>query len=79
MLRGSAEIEVGLDAELAARLVNVSPAATAAALQLANAMLPEAPDSGAGRTVTRGAELQEATPGVLKGTSERNIAEHNQS
>ena len=77
--QGKAELEVGLQAKLAARLVNLVPSATAAALTLANNLLPSAPSGAIGSDApVPGSALESALPAPLARRNKTNMRLHNQ-
>ena len=79
-LRGTPEITIGLHALLPARLSNLFPSATAAALLLANALLPENPAASGDRAVepVQGSRLQGVLPAPVERLSNRNIERFHQ-
>jgi short-subunit dehydrogenase len=80
---GSAEISIGLQAIIAARLSNLAPELTASLLSLANASLPSAPGDGdadfwqADRS-TAGKAFRGSLPGVVEHLGDRLIQRYNQ-
>ncbi|MGA3223304.1 MAG: SDR family NAD(P)-dependent oxidoreductase [Acidobacteriaceae bacterium] len=80
---GSAEISIGLQAIVAARLSNLAPELTATLLSLANASLPSAPTEGdanfwqADRSAA-GKAFRGSLPGVVEHLGDRLIQRYNQ-
>ncbi len=80
---GSAEIAIGREAVVAARLCNVAPELTAALLSLANASLPSPPDNGEqgfwqADQSTAGKAFRGSLPSLVENLGTRLIARYNQ-
>jgi short-subunit dehydrogenase len=83
LLRGSAEVSIGLQAIAAARLANLSPELTAILLQTANIVLPNAPQAArsfwdADRSL-KGAIHRGSLPALLERSGTAAIEQYNQS
>jgi hypothetical protein len=80
---GSAEISIGLQAIVAARLSNLAPELTATVLSLANTALPSPPDGGdpnfwqADRSIA-GKAFQGSLPAVIERLGTRLVQRYNQ-
>jgi short-subunit dehydrogenase len=75
LVRGTAEISVGLDAIAAARAANLAPELTAKALAVANGLLPRAARTN---RVVPGKALRGSLPAVVERAGTKAIREYNQ-